>query len=487
MSTLYRATVTRIDGEGVFVEVPELGGGGEWGPLELLAIPLSEGDAVLVGSIHETLEDLALLGKLVLENPDPLYVPPANSRLIYYFENEAARTAAALTLVSGLTTWLDDEQRLDVYTDEPTAGWVSYYGVKSSRLVYPTAVQIGLGVSVPTASVSVATAASTDRAIDTKATADAVPRLRVNASGLFEWSDGTNAVDVDLQRSANGNAGLLITPRIGVGGAVSGTATVTARQSTNRVGFFSNNTEAAVTHGLAHFYAIEAGNDDSSFIAAYKSGESQPRFYQRINGEQRWGPGGSTATDVNFYRSAVGVLKTDGDLVAGADITALSDVFAANRVMVGPSAVDIGRGIVNSVSSTSPSAAVGSTETVVLTFPSITYKANRAYRVFHEANFTISAAVAAFGNFQLRKTNSSGTVLATFSRFYGNATSTQFSGRASAVFTTGNSDVTAALVVTSQGTASYNVTHWAAAGTPRVCSIYDVGSDIDFPDNPVLT
>jgi hypothetical protein len=42
------------------------------------------------------------------------------------------------------------------------------------------------------------------------------------------------------------------------------------------------------------------------------AGDAQPAFRFLGSGKQEWGPGGSTAPDTNLYRSAAGVLKTDG-------------------------------------------------------------------------------------------------------------------------------------------------------------------------------
>src|SRR5215471_14911320 len=46
------------------------------------------------------------------------------------------------------------------------------------------------------------------------------------------------------------------------------------------------------------------------------AGDTQPSWRVLGSGRFDWGPGGSTATDTNLYRSAVGVLKTDGVLLS---------------------------------------------------------------------------------------------------------------------------------------------------------------------------
>src|SRR5215831_4633216 len=42
------------------------------------------------------------------------------------------------------------------------------------------------------------------------------------------------------------------------------------------------------------------------------AGDTQPSWRVFGSGKMEWGPGGTTAIDTNLYRSAVGVLKTDG-------------------------------------------------------------------------------------------------------------------------------------------------------------------------------
>lgn len=517
MSTLYRARVVRVDTTGAYVEVSELGSGVEWGPLEMSPILVAVGDSVLVGSINDIVEDLALIAPLVT---DPPVAPPVGSEILF-FENEAARTAAGLTLVSGLATWLDDEQRLDVYTDEGTPGWVQSYGFKANQMILPDTHKIGLGNGFPSARLDFTSALNWYPILGSNVAADSQKRWSVDADGNTQWGPGNAALDAFLKRVGAGQ--LRMDTYLGVGGDPVTTASVTALQSTSRVGFYSSNSETSTTHTTPHFYALESGNTDSRLISAYMSGDTNPRFYAEMSGKLWWGAGGASALDVNLYRLSANNLKTDDSLtVAGdvtvsfdlyvgddlditGDITGVTDVTIDNDLHVGndmdvgdtlivdgniysgPDLVNLGRGQVNRVSSTTASAAIGSTETVVMTFPSMTYRANRSYRVFHEANWTISAATAGYGNFQVRKTNASGTVLVTYSRFRGDLTSTQFSGRASGVFTVGASDVTATIVVTCAGTASYNIVQFAQAGTPRVCSIYDVGPNTNYPDNPVLS
>lgn len=373
MSTLYRARVVRMDAEGVFVEIPDLGEGNEWGPLEMPPVVLALGDPVIVGSINEILEDLALIAKLVTVAVEP---PPANLTQAYYFENEAARTAAGLSPSSGMTTWLDDEQRLDVYTDEAPAGWVSHYGVKNNILKLPQATKIGVGTATPGAPLELAAAASTD-----------------------------------------------------------------------------------------------------GFLASRVSGNAQPRLTVRTDGRMEWGPGGSTATDVFFYRADTNQLRIDGNFVVFGGITAWGNILTDGSI-------DIGRGIFNYVDLTSVVGSIGTSQTTVATFPSKTYKAGRAYKFKAAAGFNPSST-SAFCDLRLWKTlNVTG--VAEMFRFPSGASGSYYAANGEVLFKVGGSDVTASLVIgasASTGTLQF----FGDAGNARSQFwIEDVGAASQWPTSNVL-
>ena len=69
----------------------------------------------------------------------------------------------------------------------------------------------------------------------------------------------------------------------------------------------------------------------SSKLAA---GDSTPAFILYGNGTEYWGPGGSAPADVVLYRSAPGVLKTDGQFYTGNFIAAAQGL--AGQVTLGP-------------------------------------------------------------------------------------------------------------------------------------------------------
>lgn len=61
---IYRGTVTHVTAEGVYVEVPRLGRGMEFGPCEVPQHTLVPGDRVVVAQVEDVLEDLVVLSKI---------------------------------------------------------------------------------------------------------------------------------------------------------------------------------------------------------------------------------------------------------------------------------------------------------------------------------------------------------------------------------------------------------------------------------------
>jgi hypothetical protein len=92
-----------------------------------------------------------------------------------------------------------------------------------------------------------------------------------------------------------------------------------------------NHLETGVANALAADAVTAAG---TRILASKLVGtDAQPAFRILGSGEIDWGPGGSTAADTNLYRSAAGILTTDGGLRAGGDLRANSGT--ANQVWVG--------------------------------------------------------------------------------------------------------------------------------------------------------
>jgi hypothetical protein len=321
MAELYRARVVRVDSEGVFVEVPDLGEGAEWGPLQLLNIPLAAGDQVLVGSAFGAMEDLVLLGKMVLDPPaEPVeYEPPANSSFVLYYENEAARTAASLTLESGLSTWLDDEQRLDIYTDEGTPGWVSFYGVKSGDLVYPSGTQIGVGIVTPAATLDVMGGNVLDVVVGGSITGDTQQRVKFDAGGKLHWGPGNAVQDAFLERISAG--ALRVSSILSVNSGPSASAQITVeRDGGTRRGLFIKNIGATGPQASLYLESSAGATATANALILWTTGDSRARHTMDHAGLMTWGPGGVTDPDTNFYRSTTARLKTDGGIHAATDV-----------------------------------------------------------------------------------------------------------------------------------------------------------------------
>jgi hypothetical protein len=86
------------------------------------------------------------------------------------------------------------------------------------------------------------------------------------------------------------------------------------------------------------FYYRPAAAGGVAFSSAVV-GEANSRFYMDNNGLMRWGPGGATAVDTNFYRSAAAILKTDGALHVVGDSSAQRGAAAQTVIgAVGPAA-----------------------------------------------------------------------------------------------------------------------------------------------------
>lgn len=68
-------------------------------------------------------------------------------------------------------------------------------------------------------------------------------------------------------------------------------------------------------------FASVRTSDAQAALSIRKVGDTVDRVYWRTDGALWLGPGGSTAPDVNLYRSAANTLKTDDSLIVGGDLT----------------------------------------------------------------------------------------------------------------------------------------------------------------------
>lgn len=139
------------------------------------------------------------------------------------------------------------------------------------------------------------------------------------------------------------------------------------------------------------------------------------------------------------------------------------------------------------ISETASSAAVGTSETTVLTVPSSTYGAGRCYEIQVRGAYNMSTG-SAYPSFLLRKTSSAGAVITDFGPRLPapGASGLGFRVNLSEYFAVGGSDVTAALVVT-LAASSGTVTMVGNAQHPRRVLIFDRGPASAYDDLPLLS
>lgn len=131
------------------------------------------------------------------------------------------------------------------------------------------------------------------------------------------------------------------------------------------------------------------------------------------------------------------------------------------------------------------SSAIGTTTTAILSLPSTTYKAGRAYQV-HVGGGYIMSTTTAQAFFDLWKTSTAGTQVLQFARtpIPGSTATAHLS--MTSIFTVGGADVTAQLVLGTQASAAATVTHAGSALNPRFIMVRDVGPAAAYPSAPVL-
>lgn len=143
------------------------------------------------------------------------------------------------------------------------------------------------------------------------------------------------------------------------------------------------------------------------------------------------------------------------------------------------------RVFVTGIGITASSSAIGNTETVVLTVPSYTYKANSVYAMLLHGNITGGGGTPPANNngatalFRFRKTNASGQQFDTARVVLVNTSST--GAHYECLFQVGSSDVTAALAVTLQGGAAFTATLSASGTSPSACDVYRIGAEGGAP------
>lgn len=150
---------------------------------------------------------------------------------------------------------------------------------------------------------------------------------------------------------------------------------------------------------------------------------------------------------------------------------------------------DLGGGRVKSASLAAISAAVGTTETTVLTIPATVYTRNRCYEIRSKVGAQASVSGAGI-DVMVRKTNVAGQLLAELFRVPCPTNALYYGQSGHATFVTGNSTVNAALSVSIRASSGTGTMFGSADGSRSEFSIYDVGDAAsqlsDDPGTPVL-
>lgn len=190
---------------------------------------------------------------------------------------------------------LDDNGRLAVSATGVNGGImiggdVHLYRFQADVLYTPDNVAIGSDLIMSNTDSDISFTSqddATNQIVKSKLGSDAANRLVVQADGKMLWGSGAGAADVNLYRSS---ADLLKTD-----------------DSFEAVGeMYLSGTDSSI---------IMEGQDDAGnqIIQAKVTGDAAHRFAIEAGGEMHWGDGAGAA-DVNLYRQAANVLKTDDSL-----------------------------------------------------------------------------------------------------------------------------------------------------------------------------
>jgi hypothetical protein len=255
--------------------------------------------------------------------------------------------ATAATRALGVQVTGDTEPRLTLNGDG-TVGWGSGAAATDVHVRRAAAnlLQLDenlavLGTSTLSGLLQLMRASGTAVALGVQVTGDTFDRWRMSASGVMEWGSGAVARDTFLEREAAGiltaqntllrvyrptTAGNVFSARVtgdtasrwfvnadgamwwGPGGA-----------STTDAGLWRSASGQLTTGALLQTLrtnATDAARDHRI------SGDTQPRFYQLVNGQMYWGAGGSSALDTTLYRDQPGSLVTDTNLTVNGTLFA---------------------------------------------------------------------------------------------------------------------------------------------------------------------
>ncbi|MEU1088974.1 hypothetical protein ABZ401_19425 [Streptomyces sp. NPDC005892] len=205
-------------------------------------------------------------------------------------------------------------------------------------------------------------------------------------------------------------------------------------------------------------------------IAFRVTGDTQNRWLADTDGTLNWGPGGASATDTSLSRSGAGVLSTPGSLVVAGDLT-LSGRAQGRGLM---SQVPIGQTVLTTT-----------TETVLGTAPSFTWRNGRAYRVKVWGYASSSTPTYLF--LRLRKgATIAGATYVDQMRIATITGGTSINTPAVVdviLFNSSGADIVTALSLTGQANSGITTTQWSSNGTTvsSYMTVEDIGLAADWP------
>jgi len=150
-----------------------------------------------------------------------------------------------------------------------------------------------------------------------------------------------NALQQKVEKGANSgypaidSAGFILAPAAGGGLKIAGDTNLYRLSA----GVLQTDGQLNATQGVR----VVRPAANWSFWTFLASADANPAYIVNGDGTLHWGPGGATAPDTNLYRSAAGYLETDGRLLAGSLVYANAG-GGANEVNIGwnGSAIDAG-------------------------------------------------------------------------------------------------------------------------------------------------
>jgi hypothetical protein len=168
-------------------------------------------------------------------------------------------------------------------------------------------------------------AAAADNTYGIKVTGDANNRFKIDSTGKIQWGPGSAPQDVNLYRLSSGV--LKTDEAFTVGGVSTLTGAASANAGLTVTGGTLSASDASASGQVVSITNTTSGPSDSNLeiisaasgdntLGIEVAGDIDNRFKIDSTGKHQWGPGNVTQ-DTDLYRTGIGVLTTDGMLIAG--------------------------------------------------------------------------------------------------------------------------------------------------------------------------